>query len=113
MQAAEVSCVQYQLTFLVGLGFDLCIHRLPFVSRHGSEIKTSLAELLARAKFSIATQQNIGPTSGHIGGNGHCLIASSLGDDFRLPLVLLGIQDIVGNTTVAQQSAEELRLLDG
>ena len=44
MQAAEVSCLQDQLAFCVGLGFDLGVHRLPFVSRHGGGIHTPLTE---------------------------------------------------------------------
>ena len=49
---------------------------------------------------------NVGTTTGHVGGyrygarlTGHC-------HDFRFPLVLLGIQHVVGNFPELQHSAQ-------
>ena len=45
MQTADVSGLQDQLPFCVGLRFDLGVHRLPFVGRRGGGFETTLPEI--------------------------------------------------------------------
>ena len=95
---------------MIGLGFDLVEHGLPFFGGGVGRVHAPLPECLAGPKFSVAPQQDVSSTSSHIGGNGHRLIAAGLGDDFRLALVLFGIQHIMGNAALAQEAAEMLGL---
>ena len=57
----------------------------------------------------IATHQDVGTTTGHVGGNGDTPHAPGLGDDRRLTLVLFGVEHLVLDFVGAQQRAEALR----
>ena len=46
-------------------------------------------------RFPIAAQDDVGAPPGHVGGDGHRAGPPGLGDDFRLPLVHLGVQHAV------------------
>ena len=52
------------------------------------------------------------PRPGHVGGDGDRAEAPGLGDDVRLPLVLLGVEHLVGDAALLEQPGELLGLLD-
>jgi hypothetical protein len=49
---------------------------------------------------------------GHVRGDRHLAGLARLGDDLRLTLVVLGVQDVVGNAMPVEDAGEPLRLLD-
>src|SRR6266852_6171763 len=51
----------------------------------------------------ITSQQDVGTTAGHVGGNGHCSTTSSLRDNLCLTLVMLCIQNIVSYALPVEQ----------
>ena len=62
--------------------------------------------------FYAFTQFNIRTTTCHIGGNGHRPFLSSLGNNFRFPLVKFCIQNGVANIGTFQHAAKYFRRLD-
>src|SRR5215831_6005130 len=49
----------------------------------------------ARHEIGISAQQDVGAAAGHVSGYGHSALASSLRDDFRFTLVILGVEHVV------------------
>ena len=74
--------------------------------------ETLLHQLLASHEFGIAAEQNVGTAAGHVGGDGDHAEASGLGDDLRLALVVLGVQDDVPDAFALQKLREQLGFLD-
>ncbi len=62
-------------------------------------------QFLLRQVFGVAAQDDIGAASGHVGGDGDHPQPARLGDDPRLLLVELGVQDLVRNTPTLQYAA--------
>ena len=59
--------------------------------------------------LQITAQDNVGATSSHIGGNRHRAGPPGLSDDFGFPLVLLGVEDFMGNLVLFQQLGQQFR----
>src|SRR5512141_1732803 len=57
-------------------------------------------------------QLDVHTAAGHVRGDGHPSRMARLGDDLRLLLVVLGVQDVVGNAVAREQPGEPLGLLD-
>src|SRR3989454_1525908 len=57
-------------------------------------------------------EHDVGAATGHVGRDRHCARLTGVGDDQRLPLVLLGVEDLVRHPTLLQQPGETLGLLD-
>ena len=72
-----------------------------------------LPELEPRHVVAVATQDDVGAATGHVGGDGHGAGAASLGHDFGFPLHVfrLGIEQVVGDLLLRQQGAEQLGFL--
>ena len=60
----------------------------------------------------ITTEHDVGTATGHVGGDRHCAAATRLRNDGRLALMLLCIQDVVGNPFALQQCCEMLGALN-
>src|SRR5215217_9689598 len=58
-------------------------------------------------------EHDVGTTPRHVGGNGDSLRLTRLGDDRRLPLVLLGVQHLVRYALAHELLGKSLRSLDG
>ena len=71
----------------------------------------SPAALGGRA-LRVAAEQDVDAAAGHVGGDGDAAEAAGLGDDVRLPLVLLRVQHLVRDPALLEHAAEQLRLLD-
>ena len=88
-------------------GFDhLCL----FVGVFGLDPRTQIVgmrigiggERLHHLHLDIAAELDVGAATGHVGGDRHCAAASRLCNDRCLTLVLLGVQDVVGNPFAIQ-----------
>ncbi len=63
--------------------------------------------------FGVPPEEDVDAPAGHVRGDGHAVRTAGLGDDVRLPFVLLGVQHRMGDATLVEQPGEELRLLHG
>src|SRR5260370_31165092 len=71
------------------------------VFRHFADIVNAFGIFAQNAFFEtiwIATQQDIGTTTSHVGSNGYSTATSRLGYNLRLTLVIFPIGDIVSST---------------
>ncbi len=57
-------------------------------------------------------EADVDAAAGHVGGHGHRPHPARLGNDRCLPLVVLGVEHLVGDALLAQQVAQMLGLLD-
>src|SRR5579875_2943134 len=67
------------------------------------------AQHLGEVFGGIATEQNVGATTGHVGGNGDGPATTGLCYDMRLAFVVLGVQYVMRNALAFQQAGEVLR----
>ena len=65
--------------------------------------QTTRFERVCRHEFRIATEHDVGASSGHIGRNSNCALRAGLGDNRRLTLVVLRVEDLVRHTALLQQ----------
>ena len=71
-----------------------------------------LEHFLPSQELRVAAQHNIGTAASHIGSNGHGAQLAGLGHDAGLMLVVLSIEDIMGDTLLPQQLGQLLRFLN-
>ena len=71
-----------------------------------------LDESLRHPFVEVAVQQDVGASTGHVGGHGDRAKRSGLADDSRLIAVSHGVQPVVLNLRVAEEPADLVRLLD-
>ncbi len=60
-----------------------------------------------------AAEHDVGAAAGHVGGDGDAAGHAGLGHHLRLPVVLLGVQHLMGQFFPGEQSGQELVHLDG
>ena len=77
----------------------------------------TLGEILSphlglRHRLGIASEHDVDAASGHVRRNRDRPELARLGDDVRLPLVLLGVEDLVRDPASLQDPGQPLRLLD-
>ncbi len=63
--------------------------------------------------LGIAAEDDVGAAAGHVRGDGHSPLAAGLGDDLRLALVMLGVQDLVRHAALVEHPRDHLAALDG
>ena len=85
---------------VVGRLVDLCRVEAPAVEQLGGETRR------------VAAEQDVGAPAGHVRGDRDRAGPAGLGDDARLLLVELGVQDFVLDPALLEQVAEPLGLLD-
>ena len=115
----------YDLVVLgVGLLLELAEDRLvvllvggPFLLvhlEHEVAIVVPLARghLLAGQVLGVAPQQDVDAAAGHVGGNRDRPYPARLGNDHGLLLVLLRVQDVMGDPPAVEVAGELLGLLD-
>ena len=75
-------------------------------------VQAALVEDLRGETRRVAAEQDVGAAAGHVRGDRDRAAAPGLGDDPRLLLVELGVEDLVLDAAALEQVAEALRLLD-
>ena len=75
--------------------------------------EAGLAQVGLGQKLRVAAQHNVGAAAGHIGGDGDGAQLAGLGHDLRFLLVILGVEDGMGDAPLFQQAGEVLALFDG
>ncbi len=75
-------------------------------------VETALAQLRLGEVVGVAAELDVGASSGHVRGDGDGALAARLGDDRRLPVVLLGVEHLVLDTALGELLREVLGLLD-
>ena len=76
------------LAGLLGLGVKL----LELLGRHVLHGQALVLKALAHQLVGVAAQQDVGTTTGHVGSDGHGAVASGLGNDMSLALVMLALR---------------------
>ena len=64
-------------------------------------------------RIQVAAQNDVGAAPGHVGRYRHRAGTPGLGDDLRLPLVVLGVQHLVFDLLFLQLAGQVFRHLDG
>ena len=67
---------------------------------------------LAHAHLEVAAELDVGAAARHVGGDGDAAHPSGLGDDDRFVFVVAGVEDVVGDLPLLQQTGKMLGLLD-
>src|SRR3990172_7983219 len=62
--------------------------------------------------LGVAAQHDVGPASGHVGGDGDHVGPAGLDDDLRLARVLLGVENVVRELLLVEHRGEQFRILD-
>ncbi len=78
---------------------------------HDFGLVTLLQHLVAGEAFRIAAEDDVDPATSHVGGDGDRVEPTRLGDDRRLPGVLLGVEHLVGDAPVLELARQVLALL--
>ena len=71
-----------------------------------------LVQQLGRQHLRVAAQDDVGPAARHVGGDHDVAAAPGLGDDLRLLLVELGVEDAVLDAPSLEHLAQHLADLD-
>ncbi len=62
--------------------------------------------------LGIPAQHDVGAAAGHVGGDGDALVAAGLGDDVGFAVVVLGIQNLVGDAPTFQHPRQQFGFLN-
>ena len=76
-------------------------------------VHAALAEIVEGQILGVAAQHDIGTTACHVGGDGHGPQLAGLGHDLGFLLMVLGVEDIVGDTLFLEHFAQQLGLFNG
>jgi len=97
------------LAGLLGLGVKL----LELLGRHVLHGQALVLQALAHQLVGVAAQQDVGTTTGHVSSDGHGAVASGLGHDMGLALVMLGVEDLVRDAALGKGGRQLLGAFDG
>ena len=98
--------------FICSRCFDFADQGVPFLLRHFQPGGIFLLELGPGHGLGIAAEDDVGAAAGHVRGDGHGAQPAGLGDDLGLALVVLGVEDLVGDAPLLQQAGDQLAPLD-
>ncbi len=94
---------------LAGTGDEVLIVGVLIGLRLGLDSRIGLG---AGEPFGVAAEEDVGAAAGHVGGDGDRPLAPGLSHDRSLTLVVLGVQDDVGDPLALEHPGEHLALLD-
>ena len=97
------------LAGLLGLGVKL----LELLGRHVLHGQALVLKALAHQLVGVAAQQDVGTTTGHVSSDGHGAVASGLGNDMSLALVMLSVEDLVRDAALGKGGRQLLGAFDG
>src|SRR5687768_12468578 len=69
-------------------------------------------EKLAGHEIRVSTEQYVCTAAGHVGGNRDCAFTSGLRNDLCFALVILGVENVMGNRLTLKPSCDQLRVFD-
>ena len=78
----------------------------------GIDLEALAQAFSARQTLRVASEQDVDPASGHVGGHRDRDELTRLRDDLGFPVVLLRVQHLVRDPPLLEQSRQLLRLLD-
>ena len=78
----------------------------------GARGRGVLGERLLRHRLGVAAEEDVGAAAGHVGRDRDRALATRLGHDPGLALVLLGVEDVELDPLGAQEAGDDLGLLD-
>ncbi len=111
----EAAGLQDRLGLLLALGGDLLQHLRPgglVLLGVLHRVETAVAQHLVGDDVGVATEHDVGASTGHVRRDRDRASAARLSDDERLAVVLLRVQDLVRHTALEQQLRQVLGLLD-
>ena len=76
-------------------------------------VQALLAQLRLCKEFRVAAEHNIRSAACHVGGYGHCAGHTRLSDDFRLAVMVLGVEHVVRNAALFEHIAENFGFFNG
>ena len=86
--------------------------RGPFLLRHVEPRGVFVLQQGPGHRLGIAAEDDVGAAAGHVGGDGHGVLAAGLGHDFGLALVVLGVEHLVLDAPLVEHRREPLALFD-
>ncbi len=114
-QHVETAGLPDQLRLRLGLGLRLVELRVPggLVLLPGlHRVQAPVAEFLVRDEVGVATEHDVGSPARHVGGHRDRAPHTGEGDDGGLPLVVLGVEDLVLDTLLGEDLGEVFGALD-
>jgi hypothetical protein len=81
--------------FMFSRGFDLVDQGVPFFAGERRAASVLVLQFGPGHRFGIAAQNDVGTAAGHVGGDGDGTEPARLGDNFRLALVVLGVEHLM------------------
>ena len=99
----------------LGLAGLLClgVKLLELLGRHVLHGQALVLKALAHQLVGVAAQQDVGTTTGHVSSDGHGAVASGLGNDVGLALVMLGVENLVRDAALGKGGGQLLGAFDG
>src|SRR3990172_3200632 len=85
---------------------ELVVHAPGLVPLGPDDVETPLPDY-------PPAELDVHAATGHVRGDRHFAGLARIGDDLRFPLVVLGVEHVVGDAVTVQDAGEPLRLLDG
>ena len=77
-----------------------------------SGLRPTLAQREVGGELGVAAEHDVGAAAGHVRGDRDGALAPGVGDDRRLPRVLLGVEHLVRDALAQQQRRQPLGLRD-
>ncbi len=69
-------------------------------------------DVVPREHLGVAAEDDVGAATGHVGRDRDRALSAGLGDDVRLALVLLRVEDVERNALLLEEARERVGLLD-
>src|SRR5437773_2390695 len=113
--ADDVQAAELHDLLVLGLGDSPRLHQRRRLLLGGGcdRVDALLPQDLLGQEVGVAAQQDVGAAAGHVGRDGHGALASGLGHDLGLALVVLRVEDLVADAALLEELGHGLGLLDG
>src|SRR5262249_2724327 len=111
VQAAELfdfEALGLHVFALLDIGHQL----MPFFLRYIEARRVLILQLRPGPGFSVAGEDDVGTAAGHVRGDGDWTFAPSLSNDLGFTFVVLGIQHLMLDTALVEETGEPFALFD-
>src|SRR5438477_4742577 len=115
LRADDVQAAQLHDFLVLGLGDAPRLHerRPPLLGGGGDRIDALLPENFLGQEVGVAAEEDVGAAAGHVGRDGHGALASRLGHDLGLALVVFRVEDLMADAALLEELGHGFGLLDG